>query len=206
MKLHITSFKVSHFKFQISRSGFQVIVLLTMLPLISCEEKKQTGHVHDAPQTAVPNQGDLMLSDTQIRLANITTQVMTMQPIGETILANGRLLANEELSNVVSSRVPGRIERLYFKESGLNVKKGEPLYTLFSESLLTLQKEFLLAKEQFESLGTTEKRYRSFYDASRKKLLLYGMTEAQIRELEASKQTKPAITFAAPASGVISEG
>jgi membrane fusion protein, copper/silver efflux system len=197
---------ILNFTFHIGKNITSARIALLMFALISCGQEKRE-HSHEAVPSAksASAEHDVMLSDTQIRLANVTTRAITTQPIGETILVNGRLLVNEELSDVVSSRVQGRIERLYFKESGLSIQKGQPLYTLFSESLLTLQKELLLAKEQYESLGATEKRYKSFYDAARRKLMLYGMTEQQIQTLENSKQIKSAITFVSPASGVISE-
>src|SRR5690606_26039195 len=127
--------------------------------------------------------GDLMLTDSQIRLANISIQKVSMQPVGQTIFVNGRLAINAELSEVISSRVSGRIDKLFVKEAGRVIRKGEPLYQLYSETLLTLQREFLLAKEQFDKLGRSGDRYEAFLEASRQKLLLYGLTEGQIDQL-----------------------
>lgn len=148
---------------------------------------------------------DLMLSDSQIKLANITTQKVSMAPIGQTVLVNGRLAENEDQTAVVSARAAGRIEKLFVKETGRSITKGQPLYQLYSEDLLTLQREYLLAKEQFESLGSSEKRYKSFLDAAKRKLLLYGLTDAQIQKLGQRKNVENSITFLSPASGVVSE-
>jgi len=106
---------------------------------------------------------------------------------------------------VISSRAAGRIEKLFVKETGRMVKKGEPLYQIYSETLLTLQREYLLAKEQFETLGSTEKRYKSFFDAAKRKLVLYGLTEAQIEKLDGNKDIQSRITFLATASGIVTE-
>lgn len=149
--------------------------------------------------------GDLMLTDSQIRLANISIQKVSMQPVGQTIFVNGRLAINVELSEVISSRVSGRIDKLFVKEAGRVIRKGEPLYQLYSETLLTLQREFLLAKEQFDQLGRSGDRYEAFLEASRRKLLLYGLTEGQIDQLARNGNVTPEITFLAPVSGVISE-
>lgn len=148
---------------------------------------------------------DLMLTDSQIRLANITTQKVTTQSIGQTVVVNGRLTENEDLSQIVSSRAAGRIEKLFVKETGRTIRKGEPLYELFSETLLTLQREYLLAKEQYDALGTTETRYKSFLDAARRKLMLYGLTDKQVEDLAKNKDAKNRITFFAPASGIVAE-
>jgi membrane fusion protein, copper/silver efflux system len=148
---------------------------------------------------------DLMLTDSQIKLANITTQKVRKKPMGQTIALTGRLTTNEQLTEVISSRAEGRLEKLFIKETGQTIQKGQPLYTLYSEMLLILQQEYLLAKEQFETLGNTEKRYKSFLDASEKKLLRYGLNKNQIDQLTDKSSLAPRVTFLAPASGVITE-
>jgi Cu(I)/Ag(I) efflux system membrane fusion protein len=148
---------------------------------------------------------DLMLSDSQIKLANITTQKVTRKPVGQTAVINGRLTVDEEQSEVISSRAAGRIEKLFIKETGQPVQKGEPLYVLYSETLLTLQQEYLLAKEQNEALGATEKRYKSFLEAAERKLLLYGLTKKQVGQLTDRSTLQPRITFLAPSSGIVTE-
>ena len=148
---------------------------------------------------------DLMLTDSQIKLANITTQRVAMQSIGQTVVVNGKLAENEDLSQVVSSRAAGRIEKLFVKETGRTIEKGEPLYELYSETLLTLQREFLLAKEQYDALGSSETRYKSFLDAARRKLLLYGLTNSQVDDLANKRTAQNRITFLSPASGIVTE-
>ena len=147
----------------------------------------------------------LMLTDTQMKLANITIQPVSEKPIGQTVLVNGRLTVDEQKTEVISSRATGRIEKLFVKETGQSIRKGEPLYTLYSETLLTLQQEYLLAKEQYETLGQREKRYKSFLDAAERKLFLYGLTRSQISQLTHKNAGDPRVTFLSPASGIVTE-
>lgn len=147
---------------------------------------------------------DLMLTDSQIKLANITTAPVNKKPVGQTLVINAQLEVDEQKSEVISSRAQGRIEKLFIKETGQSVKKGQPLYVLYSEELLTLQQEYLLAKEQYESIGKTEKRYKSFQDAAERKLLLYGLTRSQISQLN-KNSLQPRVTFLAGSSGVVTE-
>lgn len=148
---------------------------------------------------------DLMLTDSQVRLANITTQKVSVKPVGQTRVVNARLAENEDLTEVISSRSSGRIEKLFVKETGRVVRSGEPLYELYSETLLTLQREYLLAKEQYETLGKDEPRYESFLKGSERKLLLYGLTKKQVETLAQSKAVQQRITFLAPSGGIVSE-
>jgi len=112
---------------------------------------------------------------------------------------------NADRSESVTSRVAGRIEKLYVKETGKIIQKGQPLYQLYSEILLTLQREYLLAKEQYETLGSTEKRYKSFYEAAKRKLLLYGLTEQQIDVLSKTKSLQNSIVILSPSTGTIAD-
>jgi Cu(I)/Ag(I) efflux system membrane fusion protein len=94
---------------------------------------------------------------------------------------------------------------LNIKETGRNVRNGEPLYELYSETLLTLQHEYVLAKEQYETLGNNEPRYESFLKAAERKLLLYGLTKKQVETLAQTKVVQQRITFLAPSGGIVSE-
>ena len=145
--------------------------------------------------------GSIMLNESQIKLANITTTLTREEKMGENSILTGKLMVNEEQTEIVSSRVQGRIEKLFFKEVGQLVNKGQALYEVYSESLLTLQQEYLLAIRQFEELKSP--RYESFVSSSEKKLLLFGMTKEQVVRLSKQKKTDSRITFLAPAAGVI---
>jgi Cu(I)/Ag(I) efflux system membrane fusion protein len=151
------------------------------------------------------NDNSLMLSETQVKLANITTQKITTGPVGQTIRVNGQLVVDENRSETVSSRASGRIEKLFVKETGRVVRKGEVLYELYSEELLTLQKEYLLAKDQYENLGSKEARYESFLKAAERKLILYGMTAQQVQKLAVSRTADQRISFVSPSTGTVSQ-
>ncbi len=145
--------------------------------------------------------GSIILSESQIRLANISTTLTRLENMGENTLLTGRLMVDEEQTEVISSRVPGRIEKLLFKEVGQAVRQGQPLYEIYSESLLTLQQEYLLALRQANELRGV--RYQSFVLSAAKKLILLGMTQPQLDQLAERKIINPRITFYAPTSGVV---
>ena len=181
-----------------------LISAIILSVLLSCKQQKREEHQTHTPVQASTISNDLMLSESQIRLANITTQRVTRKPVGETTVISGSLTVNKQRSMVISSRAAGRIEKLFVKETGRPIRKGEPLYQLYSESLLTLQQEYLLAKDQYQALGKTEKRYKSFLDAAEKKLLLYGLTDHQIGQLNRDSM-RPYVTFNSPSTGIVTE-
>lgn len=174
--------------------------------LLACtQETKQSTQQEPVAMEVKAVHNDLMLSESQIKLGNITTQAVMKQNVGQTLPVNARLVANEELTEVISARASGRIEKLFVKEEGRMVHKGEPLYELYSESLLTLQKEYLLALEQYNTMKAVDTRYEDYLKSARKKLLLYGLTEKQVDRLNGTKDIQPRITFVATTSGVVKE-
>jgi Cu(I)/Ag(I) efflux system membrane fusion protein len=145
-----------------------------------------------------------MLSQTQVRLGNITTQKVTSKAVGQTLAVNGVLAVDEDRSAVISSRVAGRIERLYIKETGRMVRQGEPLYEIYSETLLTLQREYLLAREQYLAMDK-QPRYEAFMKSAARKLELYGLTPAQIAGLATNNTPQQHTTVYAPAAGMVTQ-
>lgn len=169
-----------------------------LLVVMSCTPEET--HTH-AVSEAKPVHS-LMLTESQIRLANIRTHVLAAQEIGQTRIINARLTENESLSTAISSRVAGRIDRLFKKEEGRAIIWGEPLYEIYSENLLTLQQEFLLAHQKQREVPDN-KDLKSLAEGSRKKLQLLGMSENQINQLVVLGTAQPRITLLAPTSGII---
>jgi Cu(I)/Ag(I) efflux system membrane fusion protein len=146
-----------------------------------------------------------MLSNNQMKLANIKTEVLNSGSIGTSTLLTATTVSNKNLINQISSRVSGRIEKLYVKQVGEKIGKGTPLYELYSEALLTLGQEYLVALAQQKALGDKDKNYERILRAAKEKLLLYGMSEKQIEELARSGKTKPTVTFFSEVSGIVEE-
>ncbi|MGG7034960.1 MAG: efflux RND transporter periplasmic adaptor subunit [Flavobacterium sp.] len=96
----------------------------------------------------------------------------------------------------ISARISGRIEKMYINYKYQNVKKGQLLFDLYSPELLTEQQNFVY-------LVTHDAENESIIKASKQKLLLYGMTNNQIKSLMATKTTNPTISIYSPASGII---
>ncbi|MEH6306737.1 efflux RND transporter periplasmic adaptor subunit [Olivibacter sp. CPCC 100613] len=146
----------------------------------------------------------LTLSADQQALANITTMVIGEGNLNDYTAINGRFVVNPEQTNYISSRNTGRIENLYVKETGIPVKKGQPIYRLYAEDLLALQEEFLMTYKQAKQFPN-DQRFTDIFKAARQKLLLYGQAESQLTVLLKNGKSSPYITFYAPSSGTIAE-
>jgi Cu(I)/Ag(I) efflux system membrane fusion protein len=150
------------------------------------------------------NDKTLKIDEKRQALANITTIVIGENSLSGTKQLNGRLVINPEQSSYISSRVAGRIEQLYVRETGVQVSKGQPLYKLYSEQLATLQQEYLMSiaqEKQFEG----DKIERQIVASAKQKLLLYGQSEQQLQQLVKTQKKDPFVVFYAPEGGIVAE-
>lgn len=156
------------------------------------------------PVNASGGKNELTLSESQIQLANVRTMKINSSGFKTSKILNGRLLANENRSEVISARYAGRVDRLFVKETGRQVSKGQALYQIYSEQLQTLQQDYLLQLKQVAAFPT-EKIYQSMRDAAKNKLRLFGYTDAQIQALNHGAALKPLLTVYSKSSGIVKE-
>lgn len=146
----------------------------------------------------------LNLMENQQALANITIITIGSTELSNYTQLNGRLAINPEQTEFISSRVPGRIEALFVKETGVVVRKGQPLYKIYSEQLASLQQEYLVAAAQASEFPN-DQNFRQILQGARQKLQLYNMTEGEINSIVRNKRINPFVTYSASTSGVVAE-
>ncbi|UPK66601.1 efflux RND transporter periplasmic adaptor subunit [Chitinophaga filiformis] len=149
-------------------------------------------------------EASLTLGESQIQLANITMMTVGSAALSDYKQLNGRLATDPEQTAVISSRVQGRIESLFIKETGVKVTKGQPLYRIYSEQLASLQQEYLLAAAQAKHFPD-DARFQQIEKAARQKLVLYDQSDRQINQLLQAGKADPYVTYPASVSGVVAE-
>jgi Cu(I)/Ag(I) efflux system membrane fusion protein len=148
---------------------------------------------------------EIMLSDEQIQLGNIQTDTLGSALMGDKVVLTATLNFDEMKVNTVSARITGRIDRLYFKNTGDFVKKGDHLFDLYSEELNTAKQEYLAAMERQQTLGNSIIDFKQLLQSAKNKLMLWGMSESQIDALGKTKQFSPLTAFYSTATGFVTE-
>jgi Cu(I)/Ag(I) efflux system membrane fusion protein len=129
-----------------------------------------------------------------VRLGKVEKAAMSRQ-----LTAVGTVSFDEELLEVVQSRVSGYVQGLHVKTNLQPVKRGQPLADLVAPAWISAQEEYL------SLLGAESARGRDIRDAARERLKVLGVPESEIRRLENSRKVNGATTIYAPIDGVITE-
>ena len=146
---------------------------------------------------------EIKLSDQQIQLGNIQVDTIGKGIIGNETVLNATLNFDQQKLVTVSSRVTGRVDRLYHKNIGEYIQKGTPLLEVYSEELNNAKQEYLLALERKNVLDNSLINFDQVIQSAKTKLLLWGMTEAQINALAKNKRASTTTTVFSKESGYI---
>lgn len=149
------------------------------------------------------NKDEIQLSEQQVQLGNIKVDTIRSGTISNKIFLTATLNTDQSKITAVSTRLMGRIDRLYFRNTGDYIKKGDKLYELYSEELNSAKEEYRLVLEKRKALGNSLVDFERLVKSARTKLQLWGLSEAQIRNLEKEQESSFLSTFYSPASGYI---
>jgi Cu(I)/Ag(I) efflux system membrane fusion protein len=147
---------------------------------------------------------EIHLNKEQIELANIHTDTIRNGLSDNKMTLTGTLNFDQSKLSSLNTRVEGRVTTLYFKNIGDYVHKGDKLYDIYSEELNNAKQEYVTALLE-KNIDNTLINYSSLIDAAKNKLLLWGMTNDQIKQLAKTKSISTSTTFYSSEDGYITE-
>lgn len=164
----------------------------------------------EAPADAGGGGGEIALSPSQSITANIRTLRVALGTHTGELITTGRVTIDERRVAQVTAYTAGRIERLLVNFTGDTVRRGQTVGTIYSPELFATQQEYLLAlqnRERMRRAGFAGARNASddLVESTRRRLMLSGMTAAQVGQLEKSGQPIFATNILSPVSGVVTQ-
>ena len=141
----------------------------------------------------------LKLTPTAMKLADIRTALVGRQFATTEIRMVGKVVLDETRLGNITARVPGRIDRMYVDYTGIHVRKGDHLVSLYSPELITAQQELLQSLKNYNQFGSG----KSMAAAAREKLALWGLTKKQINEIEKRGKPTDHLTIYSPMNGIV---
>lgn len=116
--------------------------------------------------------------------------------VSHTIRTVGTVTADQRKEAHVHSKLSGWIEIIFADYVGKAVKKGDPLFNLYSPELVSTQEEFLAANKQ-AGVG------KELAQAAIERLKLWGVPDREINRLKKGGKSSRTITFESPVAGFI---
>ncbi len=166
-----------------------------------------------APQQAQgtePNLSPVQLSPQRLQSIGVKFAEVTRQTVHDEIRVTGNVDINEERLAYVQTRFPGWVQKVFADATYQYVRKGQPLFTIYSQDLVSTEQEFLLAVKNRQTLSRTETGTAAneadwLLDAARQRLRQWNVPEAEITRLESSGQVQRETTVQSSVSGYITE-
>ena len=138
--------------------------------------------------------GAVIISSAVVQNLGVRTAVTERGRLGRMIDTVGYVSFDESLIGHIHLRVEGWIEKLYVTNEGERVKKGDPLFELYSPALVNAQEEYL------EALKSNNQRLIGF---SRDRLLSLDISADQVEALRKTRKVKQNVTFHARQDGIV---
>jgi len=147
--------------------------------------------------------GTIFVDEVRRQRIGVRTAPVELRELTLRIRTVGKVQYNETKLSDVNLRMSGWVQHLVVEETGQRVRRGQTLFTLYSPELYAAQLEYLTSiRQQNDASSET---FANLTRASRNRLRLLGMTDAQIRELEKRDEAKENVPILAPASGYVIE-
>ena len=150
----------------------------------------------------------LELTARQKALIPIRTEPVAFRKVAREIRTVGVLDYNETRMAYASTRISGWIENLHVDFTGIKVREGDELLSIYSPELVVAQEEYLIALKSVGELQNTEyvELLRSIelnLTAAESKLKLSGLTENQIEDIRNRGEVRTVLPLYAPIAGTV---
>lgn len=152
--------------------------------------------------------GTVKISAQKQQLIGVSTAKVERLPIQRTIRTVAQLQADETRIAHIHVKVNGWIDQVYVDFIGKLVKKGQPLFTLYSPDLVGTQREYLIARRGQRSLGASplpdvSRGADSLFEAARERLRLWDISDDQIQKLDETGEVMRTLTLYSPINGFV---
>jgi multidrug efflux pump subunit AcrA (membrane-fusion protein) len=199
-----------------ARSGVRRSILYYVDPMHPAYKADRPGIAPDCGMTLEPvyaeNGGapagaaeEKALSAGAIRISPERQQMIgvkfaTVEAGGATraIRTVGKVSVDETRVGHVHTRIEGWIEKVFVDFTGDVVKKGDHMLTIYSPEMLASEEELLLAARARDAMP-------SLFDAARRRLQLWDLSEDQIEQVLRTGEPIRSIAVHAPMDGFVTE-
>jgi RND family efflux transporter MFP subunit len=150
------------------------------------------------------------LTPERMQSIGVQTGTVEYKQLSDDIRATGTVDINERLLSYVQVRFPGYIRKVFANATYQYVRKGEPLFTIYSPDLVATQQEYLLARQNQKSLSASTvdgvaSGAESLSAAAAQRLEQWEVPQSEIAKLKETGKPVTDLTINSPVEGYITE-
>lgn len=154
--------------------------------------------------------GTVRITPERIQRIGVKSEAVVRRDLDRTIRTVGRVEPVEDNIHVITTKIPGWIEKLYVDRTDQMVGKGQKLLELYSPELISAQQEYLLALEGYEKVKVSpfpeaREGAESLLRAARQRLKYWDISDDQIDRLKNRDAVSRTLAIRSPSSGSVTE-
>jgi len=152
----------------------------------------------------------VQISPQRLQSIGVNTGEVKRKLVEDEIRTTGNVAVDETRLAYVQVRFSGYIQKVFADATYQYVRKGQPLFTIYSPDLVATEREYLVAKQNQQQVaqstvpGVTASA-ASLLDAVAERLKQWGVPQKEIARLESTGQVQQELEVDSPVSGYITE-
>jgi RND family efflux transporter MFP subunit len=152
----------------------------------------------------------IQLAPERMQSIGVRTGTVEYKRLSDDIRATGTVDINERLLSYVQVRFPGYIRKVFANATYQYVRKGEPLFTIYSPDLVATQQEYLLARQNQKALSASTvdgvvSGAESLSAAAEQRLKQWEVPDSEVTKLRETGKPVTDLTINSPVEGYITE-
>ena len=182
------------------------------MKFVKLEKSPVTAKVETQPASSAGAQASnsIFIAPQKQQLIGMRSVTASVQPLSKEIRAVGKVAVDETHVTHIHTKVSGYIEEVFANFIGKPVRRGEPLFTIYSPDLVSTQQEYLLALKSRNVLTKSSfpdiaRGSDNLLAATRERLRLFDISDEEIKRLETEGVARRAIPVYSPVTGIVTE-
>lgn len=169
--------------------------------------------------TAQPTQPDripdaslapIQLSSDQARIIGVQTGTAEYKRLSDDIRATGTVAIDERRVSYVQIRFSGYIRKVFADATYQYIRKGQPLFTVYSPDVVATQQEYLLARQSERSLSQSSvdgvaEGAATLASAAAQRLQQWDVPSGELAKVQETGKATSELTIDSPVSGYITD-
>jgi Cu(I)/Ag(I) efflux system membrane fusion protein/cobalt-zinc-cadmium efflux system membrane fusion protein len=167
-----------------------------------------------APSVPPPKKSALLqpvqLTPERMQSIGVTMGTVEYKQLSDDIRATGTVDIDERLLSYVQVRFPGYIRKVFADATYQYVRKGEPLFRVYSPDLVATEQEYLLAEQNQKALQSSgvdgvASGAASLSTAAEQRLEQWEVPQSELAKLKQTGKPITDLTVYSPVTGYITE-